>query len=227
MGLSDIGNLVCLPFDEIEPGPQTTAHDFIIQEASNLLRKTKRNWMPIIVKEISVDRYQVVANAFVYEAIAESGLEEAWCIMVNDDDDTAEVSAVLAHDRAPRVNLSKASHKQIKSALDYLKKQPDTKLKGVDLAKATGRIESAPRKYWETLKPITKLGCGISAKKIKELKDVFYLEPEPWPEVITDPTLLESFTADELKKMAAKRGIEGRSKLKRKSDLVKRLSEPD
>lgn len=227
MGLSDIGNLVCLPFDEIEPGLQTTAHDFLIHEASNLLRKTKRNWVPIIVKEIGVDRYEVVANAFVYAAIAESGLEEVWCIMANNDSDIAEVSAVLAHDRAPRVNLSKASHKQIKAALDYLKKQPDSKLKGVDLAKATGRIESAPRKYWETLKPITKLGCRITAKNIQDLQDVFYLEPEPWPDVITDPALLDTFTTAELKKMATKRNIEGRSNLKRKADLIKRLSEAE
>ena len=226
MGLSDIGNLICLPFDEIAPGPQTTAHDFLIQEASNLLRKTKRNWIPIIVKETGVDQYEVVANAFVYEAIAESGLEEAWCIMANDDDDIAEVSAVLAHDRAPKVNLSKASHKQIKSVLDYLKKQPDTKLKGVDLAKATGYIERAPRKYWETLMPITKLGCGITAKKIKELKDIFYLEPEPWPEVITDPALLDTFNMAELKKMARKRGLKKYSALK-KAALIKRLSEPE
>ena len=224
MGLSDIGNLVCLPFDEIEPGPQTTAHDFLIQEASNLLRKTKRNWMPIIVKEIGVDHYEVVANAFVYEAISESGLEEAWCIMVNDDDVTAEASAVLAYDKAPKINLSKASRKQIKSALDYLKKQPDTKLKGVDLAKATGCIERAPRKYWETLTPITKLGCGITAKKIKELKDVFYLDPEPWPEVITDPGLLDTFTVTDLKKMASKRGLKKCSGLK-KADLIRRLAE--
>lgn len=223
MGLSDIGNLVCLPFDEIEPGPLTEAHEFLIQEASNLLRICQRNWLPIIVKETDVDQYEVVANSFVYEAIAEAGLEKAWCILVDDSADTALVSSVLAHDAVPRINLSKASRKQISAALDYLIRQPGTLLKGVSVATASARIDSAPRKYWKTLQPITKLKCKLTKGKLKELEKVFYLEPEPLPEVITDRALLETFTAPELRKMATKRGIERTSKLK-KAELIKALA---
>ena len=223
MGLSDIGNLMCLPFDEIEPGPLTEAHEFLIQEASNLLRLSQRNWIPIIVKETGIDQYEVVANSFVYEAIAEAGLEEAWCILVDDSIDTALVSSVLAHDTLPRINLSKASRKQISAALDYLIKQPGTLLKGVSVATASTRIDSAPRKYWKTLQPITKLKCKLTKSKLKELEKVFYLEPEPLPEVITDRALLETFTVSELKKMATKRGIERSSKLK-KAEIVNALA---
>ena len=224
MGMNDIGNLICLPFDEIEPGPLTEAHDFLIQEASNLLRLSQRNWLPIIVKETGVDQYEVVANAFVYEAVSEAGLEKAWCILADESADTALVSTVLAHDTVPRINLSKASHKQIAAALDYLIKQPGSPLKGVNVATAAGRIEGAPRKYWKTLQPITKLKCKITAgKKLKELEKAFYLEPEPLPEVITDRSLLETFTTADLKKMAKKRGITGYSKLK-KTELVNALA---
>ncbi|ESA38504.1 rho termination factor [Leptolyngbya sp. Heron Island J] len=226
MGIRDIGNLMCLPFDEIEPGPLTEAHEFLIHEASSLLRVSQRNWIPLIVKEVGVDQYEVVANAFVYEAIAEAGLEKAWCIIADDSADTALVSSVLAHDTVPRINLSKATHKQIAAALDYLIKQPGTLLKGVSVATTAGRIDSAPRKYWKTLEPITKLKCRITKGKLKELRKVFYLEPEPLPEVITDPILLDTFTATELKKRAKKRGITGYSKLK-KADLIKRLSEAE
>ncbi|MEO1390266.1 MAG: Rho termination factor N-terminal domain-containing protein [Cyanobacteria bacterium J06634_6] len=226
MGLSDVGNLLCLPFDEIEPGPLTEAHDFLIQEASNLLLSTQRNWLPVIVKETGIDQYEVVANSFVYEAVSEAGLEKVWCILVDESEDVALVSKVLANDSLPRINLSKASRKQISMALDYLLKQPGTLLKGVNLAKAVNRIDEAPRRYWKTLDPATKLGCALSKKKLKDLKKVFYLEPEPLPEVITDPTLLNTFTANDLKKMARKRGLKGYSKLK-KTDLVKRLSEPE
>ncbi len=223
MGLSDIGNLVCLPFDEIEPGPLTEAHEFLIQEASNLLRSSQRNWLPILVKETGVDQYEVVANAFVYEAVAEAGLEKAWCILVDDSTDTALVSTVLAHDAVPRINLSKASRKQIAAALDYLIKQPGTLLKGVNVPTASSRIDSAPRKYWKTLDPVTKLKCKISKGKLKDLKKVFYLEPEPLPEVITERALLETFTSADLKKMAKKRGVTGYSKLK-KTELVNVLT---
>lgn len=224
MGLSDVGNLMCLPVDEIEPGPQTDAHDYLIQEASNLLQASQRNWIPIIVKETGVDEYEVIANSFVYEAVLEAGLEKVWCIIADDSPDTALVSSVLANDVVPKVNLSTATHKQIANALDYLIKQPGTLLKGVSVATASARIEDAPRKYWQTLEPITKLKCRLTKSKLKELRKVFYLEPEPLPDVITDITLLDTFTATELKKMAKKRGLKGYSSLK-KSDLIKRLSQ--
>ncbi|MEM7062724.1 MAG: Rho termination factor N-terminal domain-containing protein [Cyanobacteria bacterium P01_B01_bin.77] len=225
MGLSDIGNLMCLPFDEIEPGPETEAHEYLLQEASNLLQTTQRNWLPLIVKEVGLDTYEVVANSFVYEAISRAGLKEAWCIIADDDEGTALTSLVLAHDKVPKANLSQASREQISAALDYLLNQPKTPLKGVNLVKATSRINEAPaRKYWKTLKPITQLGCNIGAGvKVKELEKIFYLEPEPMPEVITDPTLLKTFTTGDLKKMAKKRGITGYSKLK-KAELVNMLA---
>ena len=224
MGLSDIGNLLCLPFDEIEPGLPTNAHDFLIQASARLLRQSQRNWVPLVVKEVQRDQYEVIGNAYIYAAIEEAGLSKAWCIVADDSAETAEVAAVLAQDSLPQVNLSQASREQIAAALDFLIKQPGTPLKGVSVASATTRINDAPRQYWKTLQPVTKLGCKISkGKKLKALEEVFYLEPEPLPDVIKDRKLLNSFTAAELKKMAKKRGITGYSKLK-KPDLIETLA---
>lgn len=224
MGLNDVGNLLCLPFDEIQPGISTDAHDFLIQSSARLLRASKRNWVPLVVKEVQRDQYELIGNAYIYAAIEEAGLSEAWCILADDSAETAEVTAVLAQDSLPKVNLSQASREQISSALDYLIEQPGTPLKGVSVASATNRIDNAPRQYWKTLEPIAKLGCKISrGRKLKELEKVFYLDPEPLPEVIKDRKLLTSLTATELKKMAKKRGITGYSKLK-KSDLVDALA---
>lgn len=224
MGLNDIGNLLCLPFDEISPGKPTEVHDFLIQESARLLRKSQRNWVPLVVKEIQPDNYEVIGNTYIYEAIAEAGLEKAWCILADDSLDTAEVTAVLAQDAIPRVNLSNASSQQISAALDYLIKQPGSILSRVNVASATSRIDEAPRQYWQTLKPITKLKCGITAgKKLKVLEEIFYLEPQPLPDVITDRKLLSSFNTEELKNMAKKRGIKGYSKLK-KGDLITTLA---
>ena len=86
------------------------------------------------------------------------------------------------------------------------------------------QIDEAPRQYWKTLTPITKLKCGItSGKKLKAIEEIFYVDPEPLPEIITDKKLLNSFSATELKTMAKERGIKGYSKLK-KADLVKSLA---
>jgi hypothetical protein len=224
MGLSDVGNLMCLPFDEIEPGQPTEAHEYLIQFAASQLGPEGRNWVPLIVKETGLDQYQVIGNAFVYAVAAEAELEEVWCIIADGAPETVAVTQALAQETLPQTNLSTASREEISVAIDYLLAQPSTPLKGVSHASLVARLDEAPRKYWKTLRPITKLGCRITAgKKLKALEQVFYLTPEPMPEVVTDRTLLESFTAAQLKVMAKKRDLQGFSKLK-KSDLVNLLA---
>lgn len=227
MGLSDIGNLVCLPFEEIEPGNPIDVHDLFLQEAVNSLRVSQRNWVPLIVKESGVDQYKVVANTFVYAAIARSGLEEAWCIVADDSAETAEAASTLARDDLPRINLSKASRKQIEATLDYLAKHhPEHPLKGIQVRTATGKIYEASRKHWKTLNPITELKCGIGrGLKLEALGKVFYLEPEPLPEVLTDSKMLNvTFTLKELRAIAKERGIKGCSNIS-KGKVIDKLIE--
>ena len=227
MGLSDIGNLVCLPFEEIESALETDVHELFLQEAVNSLRVSQRNWLPLIVKEIDVDQYEVVANAFVYAAIARAGLEKAWCIVVNDSDEVAEASYLLARDGLPRINLSTASRKQIEAVLDYLAKHhPENPLKGIQVGTATRKIDEASKKHWKTLDPITRLKCRIGrGAKLEALKKVFYLTPEPLPESLTDSKMLEvTFTLGELQAIAKERGLKSSGK---KSELIKRLLETE
>ena len=214
MGLSDIGNLVCLPFDEIEPGIETDAHDIFLDEAVISLRVSQRNWLPLIVKEIDIDQYEVVANSFVYAALARAGLEKAWCIVVDDSDEVAKTSYLLARDGLPRINLSKASRKQLEAVLDYLAKHhPERPLRGIQVGTASRKIDEAQKRHWKTLDPITRLKCRIGkGGKLDALKKVFYLTPDPLPEVLTDAKMLDmAFTLEELKKIAKERGIKGYS----------------
>ncbi|MGB3494662.1 MAG: Rho termination factor N-terminal domain-containing protein [Elainellaceae cyanobacterium] len=224
--LSDVGNLMYLYLDEIDPGQGTDAPDFLIRASAQLLiQKGGRNWVPVIIKELGEDKYEVIGNSFIYAVAEEAGLEKVWCIIAEDSEDAAEISKVLAGEEIPKINLSKASRDEIASALQYLVEKPGSALKGVKLSVATNRIDEAPRQYWKTLNEITKLKCFISrGKKLDMLKQVFYLTPQPLPDVITDPALLNSMTAAELKKMAKKRNISGYSKLK-KPELVTALSQ--
>ena len=224
--LSDIGNLMHLYLDAIEPGEATTAPAFLIQASAQILnQKCDRNWVPIIVKETREDQYQVIGNSFVYAVAEEAGLERVWCVIADESDEAAEVSRVLSGEEVPRINLSKASRDEITAAIQYLVELPGSDLKKVKLATATNRIDEAPRQYWKTLDPIANLKCGITrGKKLNALKSVFYLTPQPMPEVITDPAILKSLTATELKKMAKKRGLAGYSKMK-KAELINALSE--
>ncbi|HIK17252.1 MAG TPA: Rho termination factor N-terminal domain-containing protein [Leptolyngbyaceae cyanobacterium M33_DOE_097] len=222
----DIGHLMHLYLDEIDPGKGTEAPEFLIKASAHLLnQKGGRNWVPIIVRETSEDCYELIGNSFIYAVAEEAGLERVWCVIADDSQETAEISQILAGETIPKINLSKASRDEIKAALEYLIEQPSSPIKSIQLATATNRIDEAPRQYWKTFDPITNLKCGITkGKKLDALKQIFYLEPQPLPDVITDISLLQAMTTTDLKAMAKKRGISGISKMK-KDDLVAALSQ--
>jgi hypothetical protein len=225
--LNDIGNLMHLYLDEIEPGEGTNAPAFLIKASAHLLnQKGGRNWIPVIVKEIGEDKYQVIGNSFIYAVAEEAGLDRVWCIIADDSIDTSEVIKVLAGEEIPKINLSKASRDEIMLALEYLVNQPGSVLKTIKPAIATNRIDESPRQYWKTLDPISNLKCGITkGKKLDALKQIFYLVPQPMPDTITDASVLKTISTADLKIMAKKRGIVGISKMK-KDDFVEVLSKP-
>lgn len=223
--LSDIGNLMHLYLDEIDPGEGTSAPEFLIKASAHLLnQKGGRNWVPVIVKETGEDKYEVIGNSFIYAVALEAGLERVWCIVADDSDDTSQVAKVLAGEEIPKVNLSKATRDDIVAALEYLIEQPGSPLKTVKIAVAANRIDEAPRQYWKNFEPVTGLKCGITkGKKLDALKQVFYLTPQPMPETTNDPVILKTMSTADLKAMAKKKGIAGISKMK-KDDLVEVLS---
>jgi hypothetical protein len=229
MSLSNVGNLMCLDMREINPGKGTDAPEFCIKAAARVLIESGgRNWVPVIVKEIEEDEYEVIGNSFVYAIAEEVGLERVWCIVADSCEKTFQLTRILTGELMPKVNLSTASRDEIQAALQYLIEKPESELKGLKLAIATNRIDEAPRKYWETFEPITNLKCGITkGKKLDALQEVFYLTPQSEPEVITPKvstaTNLNTLTVTQLKDMAKKQGLSGYNK-KKKPELISLLS---
>jgi len=214
MNISDTGSLMCLPIEALSVHDESLAHEYLVDATARLIGPQDRNWLPLIVVETEPDEYEVIGNLFVYAVAQEAGLDEVWCIIADDSPETRKSVEALSQDVVPKTNLSTASRDEISMALDYLLGLPKTPLKGVSTAIATNRIESAPRRYWASLDPITKLGCKIGkGAKLKALEQIFYLTPEPLPEVITDPNLLKNFTSKELKTIAKQRGLKGYSSL--------------
>jgi hypothetical protein len=223
--LTDVGNLMYLYLDELQVEQSTTVPEFMIQATAKLLESSGgRNWVPVIVREIGKDRYEVIANAFVYAVAEAAGLERLWCIVADSSDMTADLSRALAQESIPKINLSIATRDEIMAALRYLIEQPNSALKGVDLSVAVNRIETArDRPYWKSLDAIAALKCKITkGTKLDALQQVFYLTPEPTPPPgkVDD---LHKMSASELKAMAKSRQIPGYSKLK-KADLIMALS---
>lgn len=214
-----------LPINEIHPGDGTDTPEFLIKATANILiQNGGRNWIPVIVKDIGKDSYQVIGNSFVYAVAEEAGLERVWCIIADDNDDTTTLTKILAGEEKPKINLSTASRDEIMAALQYLIEQPNSELKSVKLAIATNRIDEAPRKYWKNFEPIASLKCGITkGKKLDAIKSVFYLTPQSMPDTINDVTILRTMTTVELKAIAKKRGIAGITKMK-KDALIEALS---
>jgi hypothetical protein len=223
--LSDVGNLMYLDLEIIESSEINNQSEYLITATAKELSNTNgRNWIPLVVKEVAEDRYQVIGNSFIYAVAEAAGLEKVWCIIADDSEETAKITKILAGEKIPKINLSTATRDEIKIALQYLIEQPNTPLKGVKLPVATNRIDEAPRQYWQNFEPITQLKCGITkGKKLNALKEVFELTPQPMPNVIKKPTVLNTLTITELKKIAKERGITGYSK-KKKSDLIELLS---
>lgn len=223
--LTDVGNLMYLYLDELWLDQATEASEFLIQSTAKLLEASGgRNWVPIVVREIDKDRYEVIGNSFVYAVAEAAELERVWCIVADSSDMTVDLSRALAREGVPKINLSIASRDEIVAALQYLIEKPNSVLKNVDLFVAANRIESAPqRQYWKSLDAISDLKCKITkGAKLDALKEVFYLTPQT-PHA-DDPPLLSKLPMAELKAMAKSRNLSGYSKLK-KSELIERLSQ--
>ena len=236
--LSNIGNLMRLYLDNIDSSMSNDTPEFLVKASARLLKeKGDRNWIPLLVKETGKDKYEVIANSFIYAVAKEAGLDRIWCIIADDSDDTAEITKVLAQEKTPKINLCTASRDNIVAALQYLIEQPGSALKTVKLAVAANRIDEAPRQSWQNFDPIIKLKCGITkGAKLEALKQVFYLTPQPKPEATTkadiaqpkpektrDKASFKTMTVAELKEIAKEKGIAGVSKMK-KDELIKALS---
>jgi hypothetical protein len=215
-----IGNLQYIYMDQIEIKAGTDAPEFLIQATAKLLQQAGgRNWLPVVVKIIEKDKYELIANSFVYAVAEAAGLERVWCVVADEKEETALLSKVLAREQTPKINLSIATRDEIMSGLKFLIQQPNSPLKGIQIDVATNRIdEASDRKYWQNFEPITKLRCGITKTKLNALGMIFYLTPEAAP--IPDP--YSTMTVAELRSLAKGMGIPGTSKMK-KADLIKEL----
>ncbi|PSB01438.1 Rho termination factor N-terminal domain-containing protein [Merismopedia glauca] len=231
--LSNIGSLMSLYLDNIAITERTDASEFLINAAANLLKQNGgRNWIPLIVKEIGENKYEAIANSFIYAVAEKAGLERLWCIIAEDTNNAIEITKVLAREKMPKVNLASASREEIKAGLQYLIDQPGSALKTVKLAVATNRIDEASRQSWQNLDPIIQLKCGITkGKKLEALKEVFYIEAKPVIALSStedhsskksdrpDIHNLQKMTTVQLKQEAKKRDLTVTSKMK-KFDII-------
>lgn len=221
--------------EEIQPNKGTNATEFLITATAQTLNKLGgRNWVPVIVKKIGDEQYEVIGNSFIYAVAEKAGLTEVWCIVADASEETEELARILSNEITPKINLSIAKREEIQVALQFLIEKPGTGFSGVKLLVATNLIDEDPsRPYWENLEPIAALKCGITkGKKLNALQEVFYLQPQLRPKAVITNDLeatketvstLNSLTVKKLKELAKQRGISGYT-TKKKMELIKLLS---
>ncbi|MGI0483468.1 transcription termination factor rho family protein [Geminocystis sp. CENA526] len=231
----EIGTLLHLYLDEIELTEPIETHPFLINNGAKAINEANgRNWIPLIVKQIDSEKYEVIANSFIFVTAQEAGVKKVWCIVADDSLITAESAKILAQEKIAKINLATASREEIKLGLDYLIKRSINPLVGVNIATATERIEKADRLLWkENLSEIPNLKCGITkGKKLNIFKEIFYLKSS----VSSGDSKAKSTEIEEinvkdynkltlttLKTMAKERGYSGYSKMK-KQEIIKLLS---
>ena len=222
--------LMHLWLHEITVSDPTDAPQFVLDVVSQALSVSGgKNWIPVIVKEVSKGEYVVVANSFIYAAAENAGLEKVWCVIVDNEENAEYLTKVLAREIVPKLDLDNASYEQIQGALEYVSEKPNSALKGIKLLVAVNRIAESPRQNWKSLDELTKLKCGITkGKKLDALKEVFTLNvksvKEPVEVNAPKPIQsLDSLSLTELKAMAKDKKLKGYSK-KTKAELVDLLS---
>lgn len=235
--LGDIGSLMYLYMDYIKPIKTEQFSPFLVTATAQSLKAYgDRNWQPLLVKEVGEDQYEILGNGFIYAVAKAAGFERLWCIIAENNRETAAIIDILTQKKPVKINLCIATKEEITQALEYLLTPTNSPLKGVKIATAATKIASADRKNWENFDKIPPLKCGITKLKLACLNQVFYVSPktEPEPITISEPAPetkpveeernLNNLTLTELKAIAKQRKITGYSKLN-KADLLKRLNE--
>lgn len=90
MATSDIGRLITTATKNIHYEREVTAQErSVASSIAPLIRQSKRNWIPIYVREISTHKYQLIGNPIVLEATKLAEQKVIYCIQLDDASETA------------------------------------------------------------------------------------------------------------------------------------------
>ncbi|GAB4217114.1 MAG: hypothetical protein OHK0012_20790 [Synechococcales cyanobacterium] len=202
----NIGHLLNLPIESIEPDQEYSASEFLLLASAKLLKSTgSHNWLPIVVVEAEEYRYKIVANSFIFAVALQANAERVWAIVIPNEEIHISQSRVLAREILPKISLSTADREEIMAGLKFVMALPLSPIKTIDPVIAASRISENPdRKYWTDFSPISSLKCGLTkGKKLDSLAEIFYLTPEKPPESLTAKKSKKSSTTRSRKKPKA------------------------
>jgi DNA uptake protein ComE-like DNA-binding protein len=161
-----LGQVLQLPCKFIQG--TSSIEPMAIDAISRQLADTGKNVLPVMVKPLKKDKYEVVLNSQILVAAKQAKLDFIYCIVVDE-----EMAAQLKIETGKliKVNLNLATESELTSAFTNIK----TNLTGFDkiepavIAKSIIAYRSSDR--IKSLNFLTKLKCGIGKAKLSGLID--------------------------------------------------------
>jgi len=169
---SDIGKYLRIPCKKITNKNKSEFHSAVVNAIAEKLRTNQRNFLPIIVKEIDEEEYEVLLNAHILEAAKKAKLDFVWCIMA--DEERGKQIEIESKQRF-EINLLNASEETIAEMFDYIK-SVHTGFSQVNPKEVAKEIVKNRSNKWKSFHPITKLRCKIGRKKLDILDKFFCLQ---------------------------------------------------
>ncbi len=168
------GKTIHLPISEVKGS--SVGNDILIKNLALHMKKTNKNFLPIIVKEIEENQYESCLNTPVLEAARLANLDLIWCIIVdNDMFQQIEIEA----GKVIRIPLLSASEDDIIDLIEYVKKDERysrsiNKLDSQKAAKAI--IKKREENTLYDLNFLTDEKCGFGKKAVSIFLNYFPIE---------------------------------------------------
>lgn len=159
---SDMGTLKNAYMDEIGIKNPKKFNEAKLNEAAELIKKAGWNYDAVVIKETGPDRYEVIGNAFVYEAAKRAGLERINTMIGNDkaeqnlkasrDDEPETLTVGPQKDRASKqYNMEESDTGTMKIIyLDEIDRKPTQRVNPKKVAEAAERMKQG-KTNWEPI----------------------------------------------------------------------------
>ena len=169
---SDVGKYLRIPCHQITiPEEQEKSHPVAIAAIAEMLKTKGSNFLPVMVEEVDEEEYEAIYNVHLLEAAQQAKLDFVWCIIA---DAEARQQIQVETQQRLQIGLLTAEEETIAGMLEYIQ-TVEPSFRRVDPAKAARAIVQNRQPNWINFKPLTKLRCGIGAKKLEVLRRYFYL----------------------------------------------------
>jgi hypothetical protein len=166
-----LGQVLRLPCKFIKG--KSEGQQIVIKAIAQELKTAGKNIVPVIVRLISENKYQVILNDQILEAARQAKLDFVWCIVVNK---AMQSQVEIETGQVLRINVLIASEQDLLAMFEFIKTQKTGFSKINPEKVAAAIVQHRDTNKLTNLTFLTKLGCGIGKAKLAALSENLVLE---------------------------------------------------